>query len=162
MRPLAALLVLALPACAVFGRGRSNFTDTTVPTSAATTIKIARTQLEHHGYTIASEAENLLVTNPKPLQQYPRDTSGAAAKGDRWFLRVEVQSASFTAGSRMTVQGFVVPKVAKASSGGAQQVDAILVTDRDGDLWNDVRAAARWIVDEANRQGPRQSGGERP
>ena len=116
----------------------------------------------HHGYTIASEAENLLVTNPKPLQQYQRDTSGAAAKGDRWFLRVEVQSASFTAGSRMTVQGFVVPKVAKASSGTAQQVDAILVTDKDGDLWNDVRAAARWIVDEANRQGPRQSGGERP
>lgn len=168
MRPAAASLAIALlfSACAIFNRGgRHDLTDTTLPTSGATTLDVVRTQLQHHGFTLREDAENVVMTEPKAIQAYQRekaDTSDASMKGDRWFLRVEVDPSSFTAGSRIRVQGFVIPRNVPAATAGTVQAQAILVPASDEALYADVRAAARWISDEANRRGPRQSGGERP
>ena len=167
MRPAAASLALALllPSCALFNRGRNDLTETTLPTTAATSMDVVRTQLQHHGFTLREGAEFVVMTAPKAIQPYHRDkadTSDASMKGDRWFLRVEVEPATFTAGSRVRVQGFVIPRNVPSATGGAAQTQAILVPASDEALYADVRAAARWISDEANRRGPRQSGGERP
>ena len=163
MRPQAALLLaLSFAACSIFNRGgRNDFTDSTVASNVSTTLSVARTQLEHHGYQVMVIDSNTIRTKPKALQRYQRDTTGASGKGDQWFLQVQVAPAGFTAGTRMRVQGFVIPRVVRAAS-GATQVNAIPVEASDKQLYSDVRAAARWIADEANRKGPRQSGGERP
>ena len=168
MRPAAASLALALlfSACAIFNRGgRNDLTDTTLPTTGATTLDVVRTQLQHHGFTLREGAENIVMTAPKAIERYHRDkadTSDASMKGDRWFLRVEVEPSTFTAGSRVRVQGFVIPRDVPSAAAGTAQTQAILVAPSDEALYADVRAAARWISDEANRRGPRQSGGERP
>ena len=161
MRPVAALLVLlALPACARFSP-HGDRTDTTVAANPATTLDVAQAQLEHHGFRVTRAGDQVLQTVPKPLQRYQNDSTGAAAKGNQWFLRVEVEPATFTAGTRLRVYGFVVPRGATAA-GGAQQVNAIPIVAADKQLYADVKAAAGWIADEANRKGPKQSGGQRP
>ena len=162
MRPIhAASLVLLASACSMFRYSPADKTEATVPTNQATTVEIARTQLQHHGFTVQDLGGGVLVTAPRRLEAHQRDSAqgAAASQGDQWFLRVLVEPASFTAGSRMRVWGFVVPRVNPET--GAQRVDAVPVASRDK-LYADVRAAAGWIYDEASRKGPRQSGGERP
>lgn len=162
MRPiLAASLVLVASACSLFRYTPADKTDATLPTNEATTIAIARTQLQHHGFTVQDLGGGVLVTAPRRLEAHQRDTTqgSAASQGDQWFLRILVEPASFTAGSRMRVWGFVVPRINTQT--GAQRVEAIPIATRDK-LYADVRAAAGWIYDEASRKGPRQSSGERP
>ena len=164
MRPQAALLLaLSFTACSIFNRsGRNDFTDSTVASNASTTLRVARTQLEHHGYVVTVIDSSTLRTQPKSLQRYQRDTAGVATKGDQWFMIVTVAPAGFTAGSRLRVEGFVIPRMPRTSGTSVQRANASPVTASDKQLYSDVRAAARWIADEANRKGPRQSGGERP
>ena len=162
MRPiLAASIVVLASACSLFRYTPSDKSDATVPTNQATTLEIARTQLQHHGFTVQDLGGGVLVTTPRRLEAHQRDSTqgSAASQGDMWFLRVLAEPASFTAGSRLRVWGFVVPRT--DSQTAAQRVDAIPVGTREK-LYADVRAAAGWIYDEAARKGPRQSGGERP
>jgi hypothetical protein len=162
MRPiLAASIVVLASACSLFRYSPADKSDSTVPTNQATTLEIARTQLQHHGFTVQDLGGGVLVTSPRRIEAHQRDSTegSASSQGDMWFVRVLVEPASFTAGSSLRLWGFVVPKTSTQT--GAQRVDAIPIGTRDK-LYADVRAAAGWIFDEASRKGPRQSGGERP
>ena len=162
MRPiLAASIVVLASACSLFRYSPADKSDSTVPTNQATTLEIARTQLQHHGFTVQDLGGGVLVTSPRRIEAHQRDSTqgSASSQGDMWFLRVLVEPASFTAGSNLRLWGFVVPKMNTQTS--AQRVDAIPIGTRDK-LHADVRAAAGWIFDEASRKGPRQSSGERP
>ena len=73
MRPLVVALLLSLPlgGCArAFGGGRSEDAVQNVPTSVDSTLRIAATQLQHHGYTVQPLGERSVVTAPRPIPEW--------------------------------------------------------------------------------------------
>ena len=157
MRPIAALLLLVTSSCAL-SRGITNRSDVSVNANPDVVIAAASTQLQHHGFKVNDLGGGSLVTVPKAIQAFQRDDS-TMAKGNQWFLRVQVDRASFTAGSRIQVTGFIVPK---ALSTTPVQQRAIPITSNDKKLFSEVKAASSWIVEAAGRKSPKQSKGARP
>ena len=152
MRPIAALLLLASSSCALFRGNLSDRTDVSVNTNPDAVIAAATTQLQHHGFRVNNLGDGVLVTAPKGIQAHQRDDS-TMAKGNQWFLRVQVDRASFTAGSRIQVTGFIVPR---ATSTTPVQTRAILITSADKKLFSEVKAASGWIVEAAQRKAARR------
>ena len=158
MRPIAALLLLATSSCALFHGNISDRSDVSVNANPDAVIAAASTQLQHHGFKVNDLGGGVLVTVPRAIQAHQRGDS-TMMKGNQWFLRVQVDRASFTAGSRIQVTGFIVPK---ALSTTPVQQRAVTITSSESKLFSEVRAATKWIVDAAERKTPKQSKGARP
>jgi hypothetical protein len=119
------------------------------------TLRIARTQLEHHNYKVSDAGTNAIVTVPAPIPNYLQDKSGSMA-GRYWMLRVAAEPQTFGAGTRLTVVGYVLPAASRPAGAAAPAPqEATVVTAANGALFGEVRAAGRWIADEAKRRGRR-------
>lgn len=121
------------------------------------TLRIARTQLEHHNYKVSDAGPNAIVTLPALIPVHLQDKSGAN-KGRYWVLRVAVDPQSLGSNSRLTVTGYVLPPAAARAAGTAAPAPAaaIPVTSADRALFGEIRAAGKWIQDEAWRNRKRR------
>lgn len=153
MRPLVVALLLALPlgGCArVFGGGSGDAVQS-VPVTVDSTLRIAATQLQHHGYTVQPLGQNSLMTVPRPIPDWlvGKDQK---MKGRTWFVQVNASAHYLARGSRVEVIGFLVPESASRmnTSNVATVQNAVQVTD-ENPLFQEVRTIASWIGDAARR-----------
>ncbi len=155
MRPAAAcaLAIMFVAACSpAFWRSENGHVTTTVGLSADTALRLATTQLEHHGFRVYHLGEGELMTDVRAVPEHARQEG----EGAQWVIRVSVEPLSFMRGSRMRVTGYTVPEGSPVRQAGNNQVreNAILVTDvRNPRLYREVEAIAGWISDAAGRQG---------
>ena len=72
--------LLAAAACAGGNRGPGDTDyESNVRLSADSTLRVARTQLELHGFTVTAAGENALVTTPRPIRADLQGGSGSLA-----------------------------------------------------------------------------------
>ena len=155
MRPLVAALLLSLPlgGCApMFGGGSNGEAVQNVPVSVDSTLRIASTQLQHHGYTVTPVGQNSVVTAPRPVPEWLVGKD-AKMQGRLWFVQVTAQSHYLARGTQLNVVGFLVPPSAQQPNSGTtpQAQNAIQVTDQSP-LYEEVRTIATWIGDAARRR----------
>ena len=139
-------------ACAGGSRGpaESDY-QANVRLSADSTLRIARTQLELHGFTVTADGENALVTTPRPVR--PDLQGGSSALRNRhWMLRVETNRRALVGGSRLRVIGYLLPPTATdARATGPTSQPATVITSDQSALFGELRAAAQWIEEAAGR-----------
>lgn len=158
---LAGAVVTAGAACARASVGSGGGGDSSfravVSLGVDSTLRIARTQLEHHNYKVSDAGANSIVTLPAPIPAYLQDKSGAT-KGRYWVLRVAVDPRSLGGGTNLTVTGYVLPPSAARAAGAAPPPpsEAVVVTSANRALFGEVRAAGKWIQDEAWRNRKRK------
>jgi hypothetical protein len=148
---LVAALTIA-GACAGGNRGpaESDY-QANVRLSADSTLRIARTQLELHGFTVTAAGENALVTTPRPIRADLQGGS-AALRSRQWMLRVETSRRALVGGSRLRVIGYLLPPQASdARSTGPTSQPATVITSDQTALFGELRAVAGWIEDAAGR-----------
>lgn len=155
MRPLAVALLFALPlgGCAgMFGRGSDTDAVQSVPVGVDSTLRIAATQLQHHGYTVQPVGQNSVVTTPRAVPEWLVGKD-AKMQGRQWFVQVTAESHFLARGTELRVVGFMVPPTATRPNPGTtpQAQNAIQVTD-ENPLYQEVRTIAGWIGDEARRK----------
>jgi hypothetical protein len=156
MRPLVVALLLSLPlgGCArVFGGGGGGGDAVqSVPVSVDSTLRIAATQLQHHGYTVQPLGQNGLMTTPRPVPDWLTGKD-EKMKGRTWFVQVNAQSHYLARGSRVEVIGFLIPESASRMNTGnvATVQNAVQVTE-ENPLFQEVRTIAGWIADAARRR----------
>lgn len=155
MRPLVVALLLALPlgGCArMFGGGPGGDAVQSVPVTVDSTLRIAATQLQHHGYTVQPLGATSLMTVPRPIPEWLAGKD-AKMKGRTWFVQVNASAHYLARGSRVEVIGFLVPESASRmnTSNVATVQNAVQVTD-ENPLFQEVRTIATWIGDAARRK----------
>jgi hypothetical protein len=149
----AALALAAVSACASI-RGGDDGDDVTMNVSGnkAKALEAARTQLVHHGYTVTTVGDQMVVTTPKLVPQYLREVSTARPQQQQWFLVVTADQMRFFRGTKLRVAGYVLPPGAgttKAVSDGKRlQQSAIPVTSKNAKLFREVQMVASWIANE--------------
>ena len=154
MRPLVVALLLSLPlgGCArVFGGSGGSDAVQSVPVTVDSTLRIAATQLQHHGYTVQPLGQTSLMTTPRPIPDWLVGKD-AKMKGRTWFVQVNAQAHYLARGSRLEVIGFLVPESASRMNTGnvATVQNAVQVTE-ENPLFQEVRTIAGWIADAARR-----------
>ena len=155
MRPLVVAFLLSLPlgGCArVFGGGSGGDAVQSVPVSVDSTLRIAATQLQHHGYTVQPLGQNSIMTTPRPIPDWLAGKD-EKMKGRTWFVQVNAESHYLARGSRLVVIGFLVPESASRmnTSNVATVQNAVQVTE-ENPLFQEVRTIAGWIADAARRK----------
>jgi hypothetical protein len=155
---ITALTALAIVAGCARMRGTSNgdSVTTTVSTSRAEALEIARTQLVHHGFTVTGAGSDVLVTSPKLVPDYLREVSTAKPSSQRWFLVVQASDVRWFRGTHLRVAGYLMPpgagQASSVANGKRLEQSAIPITEQNARLFREVQAAAGWIVSEAKRK----------
>jgi hypothetical protein len=168
MRRLGVLCAFLLAACAGMGGGGGVSENVTlnVPGAPDSVLRLAVTQLQHHGYTVTQAGDGMIITLPKPVPNYLIETSNPApAKGrgqqsaaqasQQWVLRVQTEKIFLASGTRLRVAGFIVPQAVRLTSGNAVQQTAIPITSENRRLFREVEVVAQWISDAATRRPKR-------
>ena len=158
MATVTATVSVVAGGCAHVGSGSAgggdNAYEAVVSLRPDSTLRIARTQLEHHNYKVSAAGPNAIVTLPAPIPAYLQDKSGTT-KGRYWMLRVSTAPQTFGGGTRLTVVGYVLPTASRPAAAAAAAApapqEATVVTSANRALFDEVRAAGRWIEDEAKR-----------
>lgn len=155
MRTLLVVLLLALPlgGCArVLGGGGRRDVVQSLPVAVDSTLRIATTQLRHHGYAVTPLGENAVITSPRPVPDWLTESDGRF-KGRQWVVQVSAKSHFLARGTRFEVAGFLLPEGATQPATGTTPLvqNAIPVTDEHR-LFQEVRAIAGWIGDAARRR----------
>ncbi|HUF26364.1 MAG TPA: hypothetical protein VMM18_05210 [Gemmatimonadaceae bacterium] len=149
MRPIAALTLMLVSACApmLWGAHDDNVT-TTIGLPADSVLRVATTQLEHHGFLVHDLGGGVLITAPQAVPSHLTEDAS-----EQWMLRVQVEPLSFVRGSRVTVRGYTLPPGVTLASTNQVSRNAIPVTTvRTPRLFREVEAAAGWINDAAARR----------
>ena len=148
---------LAIAGCATFGGRGGEIQDAAWATARVnpdTLMRIAVTQLEHHGYTVQRLGERSVMTVPRTVPNYLRDASTAAPPSEQWVIRVNIDQVPFMGNSRVAVSAFVLPP---GGSAGATAANAAVleratpVTSENDRMFREVETVARWISDAAKR-----------
>ena len=156
---MAAVALLATAAgCARMRGGPSGDSVTmTVGANRQSAIDMARTQLQHHGFTVTGIGDEMLVTTPKPVPEYLREVSTAKpGPTQSWFLVVDASDVRFFRGTHLRVSGYLMPPgagtVAAVKNGKRLEQNAIPITQQNPRLFREIEAAANWIESEATRK----------
>jgi len=156
---MAAVALLATAAgCARMRGGPSGDSVTmTVGANRQSAIDMARTQLQHHGFTVTGIGDEMLVTTPKPVPEYLREVSTAKpGPTQSWFLVVDASDVHFFRGTHLRVSGYLMPPgagtVAAVKNGKRLEQNAIPITQQNPRLFREIEAAANWIESEATRK----------
>jgi hypothetical protein len=146
---VAAATIAAACAGGTRGPAESDY-EANVRLPADSALRIARTQLQLHGFTVTAAGEGALVTTPRPLRP---DLQGTAAlKNRHWMLRVETSRRALVGGSRLRVIGYLLPPQATdARATGPTSQPATVITSDQTALFGEVRAVGGWIEDAAGR-----------
>ena len=146
-----ALACLAAAAACTGRRGPAESSiETAVRLDADTALRVARTQLQLHGFEVTAAGENAIVTSPRPVPTHLQGEGVPA--GRHWMLRVETQRRALAGGARVRVLGYLLPPPATdARASGPTSQPAILVTSDNGPLFSEIRTVGKWIEDAAGR-----------
>ena len=154
MRPLVVALLLSLPlgGCArMLGGGGSGDAVQSVPVSVDSTLRIAATQLQHHGYTVQPLGQSSLITAPRPVPDW-LGGKDEKMKGRQWFVQVNARSHYLARGTQLEVVGFMVPESSgQMNTSGVATVQNAVQVKSENPLFQEVRTIATWIGDEARR-----------
>jgi hypothetical protein len=156
MRPLIPLATLLVAGCATFGWSGRDTLSTTVGVPADTALRIASTQLAHHGYAVSDLGDGSVITTPRRVPQYliPLSTSReeqAEFAKQQMILSVRVVPAPYFAGSRIDVTGYLLPQGAKGATNQVMEEATLITEENNPTLYREVRAAAGWISDALRR-----------
>jgi hypothetical protein len=154
MRPLVVALLLAASAsgCARLLGGSERDVVQSVPVSVDSTLRIAATQLRHHGYTVTPVGDNSLVTTPRAVPDWLGDKEGKM-KGRQWFVQVNAEPHFLARGTRIEVVGYLMPEDApRAGTSTTPSVQNAITVTSQHQLYQEVRAIATWIGDAARRK----------
>ena len=140
--------VALLTGCARLpGGGNERDVEVTVGTSIDSTLRVAATQLQHHGYTVTPVGANQLVTAPRPVPDYLIGQN-SDLRGRQWFVQVTADRNAFIRGTRLAVTGFLVPTpAAGGATPAAPQVQNAIQVTSSSPLWQEVRSISTWIRD---------------
>ena len=145
---LGALGAAMLTACggSVFRRSGGGPTDMLVSISADSALRLAAQQLTAEGFRVSYASGQMLVTAPRAVPQRDQPLS-TATPGDSttWILVVTSEDGRFFRGSRINVNGFVVPKAAAtplASGAPVTQQQTIPITPDNRRLYAEVERVA--------------------
>jgi hypothetical protein len=130
------------------GGGSDRAVEVTVNTGIDSTLRVAATQLQHHGYIVTPAGENRLVTAPRAVPDYLVGKD-AELRNRQWFVQVSADRSAFVRGTRLSVTAFLIPPTAAGTT--APQVQNAIPVTSDHQLWQEVRSIARWIQDGARR-----------
>jgi hypothetical protein len=148
MRMTGVLCAMVLSGCASLGGGTGRETvsrDVDVPVD--TVLRIAKTQLQLHGYKVGASAGNTLISEPRAVPGEVRDAANRQ-EAEHWVVRVDVATRAL-GGTQVRVRGFRLPEGRPRTPGS--QPTMIAVTDADRRLFSELEAIAGWIADAAGR-----------
>ena len=129
------------------GSGSDREVEVTVGTNVDSTLRVAATQLQHHGYTVTAVGNSQLVTAPRPVPDYLIGQS-SDLRGRQWFVQVVADRSPFTRGTRLNVSAFLVPPPpAGAQASTTPQVQNAVQVTSASPLWQEVRSISTWIRD---------------
>jgi hypothetical protein len=154
MRPLvvALLLSVSLGACSRLFGGSTTDAVQSVPITADSTLRIAATQLQHHGYSVTPVGARTLMTVPRPVPAWLGEQDGSM-KARQWFVQVSVEPHYLARGTRLEVVGYLVPESAtRPASGTTPNVQNAIPVTSEHRLYQEVRTIASWIGDAARRK----------
>ena len=128
----------------------------TVNVNRQTAMQLARTQLQHHGFTVTGVGDEMLVTAPRAVPEYLREVSTAKpSSAQSWFVVVESSDIRFFRGTHVRVSGYLMPPgagtVAAVKNGQRLEQNAIPITPQNARLFREVEAVASWIGDASSR-----------
>lgn len=151
MRPIAVLATLLLSACAAFRYGNEESVGMNVRVAPDTALRIASTQLIHHGFDVSPVGDDKIVTHPAALPAHLRDEADRQ-RPRRWVIQVTSNRVLGISGTRVEVQGFLVPASAEGPQGTATAQQLIPITSENDKLFREVRTIAGWIGDAVKRR----------
>lgn len=154
MRTFAALALVLSAACSsALWRADGSRVTSTVALPVDSVLRVAATQLEHHGFEVHHLGGGVLITMPRPIPN-PAATSGSSSReGENWIVRVSAEPLSFVQGSRLQVTAYTLPPGAMLATDERLQQDAVQVTTiRNARLFRELEAVAGWINDAAQRR----------
>lgn len=155
MRPLAALVLVLATACSHFLSGADdNRVTTTIGLPADSALRVAATQLQHHGFRVYELGNGVIMTAPQPVPAHATgDQPGSGTQQEMWIVRVSAERLSFVRGSRLMVSAYTMPPGATQVTDTRLEQNAIPVTlVRNPRLFREVEAVAGWINDAASRR----------
>lgn len=140
-----------LTACARMPGGSSGSTSYNVGISPDSALRVAATQLQHHGYKVQASGANSLVTIPRAIPAHLQDKDPKSTARS-WMVQVTANRQAFMRGTEISVQGYLVPGTAPTTGTGAPSVQTAIPVTNKHMLHQEVRAIAGWIADAANRR----------
>lgn len=151
MRHAAIVGLLLLGACIPF-RHDVQTTTFTVGLSPDTALRVAATQLEHHGFTVHDAGNRTIITVPRELPSDVRLAS-TAPSSRQWLVRVNADRVFFGGGTRITVDAFLLPSTVYPTSGNVAVQSAIKVDeDTNPQAYRELVATAGWLEDAMLRE----------
>jgi hypothetical protein len=148
MRTTTVLCAVVLAGCASLGGGTGRETvsrDVDVPVDTA--LRIARTQLQLHGYKVGATGGNAVITEPRAVPGEVRDAANRQ-EAEHWVVRVDVSTRTL-GGTQIQVRGYRLPEGRPRTPGS--QPTMIAVSDADRRLFGELEAIAGWIADASRR-----------
>jgi hypothetical protein len=148
MRATTVLCAMVLAGCASLGGGTGRETvsrDVDVPVDTA--LRIAKTQLQLHGYRVGATTGNSLATEPRAVPGEVRDAANRQ-EAEYWVVRVDI-GRKVLGSTQVRVLGFRLPEGRPRTPGS--QPKMVAVTDADQRLFSELEAIAGWIADAAGR-----------
>ena len=153
MRSVGVLFLALVTACATspFG-GEQREVATNVSLPPDTILRIAMTQLRHHGYDVVRISDSDLITTPQIVPEYVRQVSDGRSQPEQWVIRVSATPMRMLAGSRLRVDAFLVPPEAMQVTDNQVQQNMVPVTSLSHPrLFDEVETVAGWIRDAVAR-----------
>ena len=148
MRTTTVLCALVVAGCASLGGGTGRETvsrDVDVPVDTA--LRIARTQLQLHGYKVGATGGNAVITQPRAVPGEVRDAANNR-EAEYWVVRIDV-GTKVLGGNQVQVRGFRLPEGMPRTPGS--QPKMVPVSDSDRRLFSELEAIAGWIADASRR-----------
>ena len=140
--------VILLAGCATLGGGTGRETASrTVDVPVDTAVRIAKTQLQLHGYKVGATSGATVMTEPRAVPGEVRDAANRQ-EAEYWVVRVDVGRKTM-GGTEIKVTGFRLPE-GRPKTPGAQP-KMVPVTDADQRLFSELTTIAGWIADASQR-----------
>ena len=143
--------LLAVAGCATLQGGSENSAWATVRVTPDSLLRIAQTQLEHHGFEVRQLGDNALITVPRTVPDYLIEVSRERPRPQQWFVRVNVDRLMLSGASRVEVIGYLMPDGQAQNVAAGSRQHAVPITAEDRRLFNEVRTVAGWIADAGKR-----------
>ncbi len=149
MRAAAALSVLFVAACTGMRGGGSGSSEVVVDARPDTVLSVATRVLQGEGFMVSAAGPGAIVTQPRLVPVALQDTLGAYP-GSFYFMRVTSERASYSAGSRLRVSGYIAPPPVTADTTVMQQSKVIRSANRA--LASEVQAVTQRIANAVQRR----------
>lgn len=151
MRALALATALTLSACTAFGGGGGvQSVMVNVNTRPEALEKAAIAYLDANGFTVSLLADSTYVTAPKAIPERARTS---ATQDQQWVLQIKAEKQFLMSGSRLRVNGYLVPASSNVPVDTTTIRQAVPITSRNPLLFNEVKTVADAIVKAAEKKG---------